>query len=64
MVMKREGNGSNPGGGKCFSARLSFERNSSDISRFMFVILIESEIKSVVAKIEPIVRGTFIAHIG
>ena len=36
MVMYREGRGSKPGGVKCFSTRLSFESNSSDISRFMF----------------------------
>ena len=34
-VKKREFNGSNPGGVKCFLSRLSFESNSSDISRFM-----------------------------
>ena len=35
MVMKREVNGSNPGGVKLFSTRLSFESNLSDMSRFM-----------------------------
>ena len=39
MVMKREVNGSNPGGVKCFSTHMSFESNSSDISRFMFLIV-------------------------
>ena len=33
--MDRELNGSNPVGVKCFSTRLSFESNSSDISRFI-----------------------------
>ena len=36
LVMDREVSGSNPGGGKCFSTRLSFESRPSDISRFMF----------------------------
>ena len=37
MVMKREVNSSNPSGVKCFSTHLSFECNSSDSSRFMFL---------------------------
>ena len=41
-VMKREVNGSNPGGVKCFSTRLSFESNSSDISRLMFTIVTQT----------------------
>ena len=38
QVKDREISGSNPDGVKCFSTRLSFESNSSDISRFMFKI--------------------------
>ena len=38
LVMDREVSRSNPGGVKCFSTRLSFESNSSDISRFMFIL--------------------------
>ena len=37
LVMDPEVNGSNPGGVKCFSISLSFESNSSDIHRFMFI---------------------------
>ena len=33
---EREVNGSKHGGVKCFFIRLSFESNSSDISRFLF----------------------------
>ena len=33
---EREFNGSNHGAVKCFFIRLSFERNSSDMSRFLF----------------------------
>ena len=36
MIMKEEGNGSNPDGVKCFSTRLSIESISSDIIWFMF----------------------------
>ena len=36
LVMKEEGNESNPGGLKCFSTRLSIESISSDINWFMF----------------------------
>ena len=36
LIMGRDLNGSNPGGVKCFSNRLSFESNSSVISWFMF----------------------------
>ena len=36
LVMEREVSGSNPGGVECFSTQLSFESNSSHISRLMF----------------------------
>ena len=45
MVMKQEGSGSNPGGVKCFPARLLFESNSSDISRFMSLKLRSKALK-------------------
>ena len=37
LVMDLEVNGSNPGGVKYYSCRLSFERNSSDISGFVSI---------------------------
>ena len=45
MIMDPEVSGSNLGGVKCFSTRQSFESNSSDISRFIFVFCVSSYIK-------------------
>ena len=40
LVKNRQGSGSNPGGVKCFFIRLSFESNSSNISRSIFFLIV------------------------